>query len=73
MWKPLNLRGKTIDQSHPNLLSLISNADTTSSSLESTKEYQVPRYTWIGGCFYTIWGTRTRDQSNLTKDSGTTA
>jgi proteasome lid subunit RPN8/RPN11 len=60
-------------RSHPNLLPLLSNVDTTSSSLESTRGSQAPRYTWIYGCFYKIWGTRAREWSNFTKDGGTIA
>jgi hypothetical protein len=71
--KPLKLRGRTTWRSHPNLLPLLSNEDTTSSSPESTRGSQAPRYTQISGCFYEIWGTRARGQSNLTKDGGTTA
>jgi hypothetical protein len=34
---PLNLRGKTTRRSHPNILPLLLNADTTNSSLESIR------------------------------------
>jgi hypothetical protein len=71
--KHLNLREKTMGQSHTNLLSLLSNGDTTSSPLESTRGSQASRNTWIYGCFNKIWGTRARDLSNLIKDGGTTA
>jgi hypothetical protein len=60
-------------RSHPNLLPLLSNKDTTSSSLESTRGSQALRYTRICDCFYKIWGPRAREWSNFTKDGGTTA
>jgi hypothetical protein len=71
--KSLSFRGKTKDQNQPNLLPLLSNVDTISSSLENTIESQAPRYIRICGCFYKIWGIRARNRSNLIKDGGTTA
>jgi hypothetical protein len=55
-------------RSKPNLLPLLSNRDTTSSSLGGTRGSQASRYTWICGFFNKILGTRGRDRRNLTKD-----
>jgi hypothetical protein len=44
MWKILDLRGNSMCQNHPNLLLLLSNGDTTCSSLESIKIHMYLRY-----------------------------